>query len=63
MGRNMFGGHPGPWDARKLWNGWRGANPPFHHPVLVLTHHEREPLELVRVVAAPKLAHLKFAKV
>jgi dihydrofolate reductase len=22
MGRNMFGGHPGPWDARKPWNGW-----------------------------------------
>ena len=46
MGRNMFGGHPGPWDARKAWNGWWGANPPFHHPVFVLTHHAREPLEL-----------------
>jgi dihydrofolate reductase len=45
MGRNMFGGHPGPWDARKPWNGWWGANPPFHHPVFVLTHHAREPLE------------------
>jgi dihydrofolate reductase len=46
MGRNMFGGHPGPWDARKPWNGWWGANPPFHHPVFVLTHHAREALEL-----------------
>src|SRR6202011_674225 len=46
MGRNMFGGHPGPWDARKPWNGWWGDNPPFHHPVFVLTHHAREPLEL-----------------
>jgi dihydrofolate reductase len=46
MGRNMFGGHPGPWDARKPWNGWWGLNPPFHHPVFVLTHHAREPLEL-----------------
>jgi len=46
MGRNMFGGHPGPWDARKPWNGWWGVNPPFHHPVFVLTHHAREPLEL-----------------
>jgi dihydrofolate reductase len=46
MGRNMFGGHPGPWDARKPWTGWWGANPPFHHPVFVLTHHAREPLEL-----------------
>jgi dihydrofolate reductase len=46
MGRNMFGGHPGPWDAEKPWNGWWGPNPPFHHPVFVLTHHAREPLEL-----------------
>lgn len=23
-----------------------GANPPFHHPVFVLTHYAREPLEL-----------------
>ena len=46
MGRNMFGGHPGPWDARKPWNGWWGVNPPYHHPVFVLTHHRREPLEL-----------------
>jgi dihydrofolate reductase len=46
MGRNMFGGHPGPWDPEKLWNGWWGASPPFHHPVVVLTHHRRDPLEL-----------------
>jgi dihydrofolate reductase len=46
MGRNMFGGHPGPWDATKPWSGWWGANPPFHHPVFVLTHYAREPLEL-----------------
>ncbi len=46
MGRNMFGGHPGPWDADEPWNGWWGANPPFHHPVFVLTHHAREPLAL-----------------
>jgi dihydrofolate reductase len=46
MGRNMFGGHPGPWDARKPWDGWWGVNPPFHHPVFVLTHHAREPLQL-----------------
>ncbi len=46
MGRNMFGGHPGPWDATSPWNGWWGANPPFHHPVFVLTHHRREPLAL-----------------
>jgi dihydrofolate reductase len=46
MGRNMFGGHPGPWDAAKPWNGWWGVNPPFHHPVFVLTHQARAPLEL-----------------
>jgi dihydrofolate reductase len=46
MGRNMFGGHPGPWDAKEPWNGWWGADPPYHHPVFVLTHHAREPLEL-----------------
>jgi dihydrofolate reductase len=44
MGRNMFGGHPGPWNAEKPWKGWWGDNPPFHHPVFVLTHHPREPL-------------------
>jgi dihydrofolate reductase len=44
IGRNMFGGHPGPWDAKKAWNGWWGDNPPYHHPVFVLTHHPRAPL-------------------
>jgi dihydrofolate reductase len=28
------------------WNGWWGDDPPFHHPVFVLTHHAREPLRL-----------------
>jgi dihydrofolate reductase len=46
MGRNMFGGHPGPWGAIKPWTGWWGDNPPFHHPVFVLTHHPREPFAL-----------------
>jgi dihydrofolate reductase len=46
MGRNMFGGHPGPWDSKKPWNGWWGNNPPYHHPVFVLTHYPREPLLL-----------------
>jgi dihydrofolate reductase len=46
MGRNMFGGHPGPWNPKEPWNGWWGDNPPFHHPVFVLTHHPRPPLEL-----------------
>jgi dihydrofolate reductase len=46
MGRNMFGGHPGPWAPADPWTGWWGPNPPFHHPVFVLTHHPRKPLEL-----------------
>ena len=42
MGRNMFGGGPGPWSKTDPWNGWWGRNPPFHHAVFVLTHHPRE---------------------
>jgi dihydrofolate reductase len=44
MGRNMFGGHPGPWRTDAPWNGWWGDEPPFHHPVFVVTHHPRPPL-------------------
>ena len=46
MGRNMFGGHPGPWRDEAPWNGWWGENPPFHHPVFVLTQYPRERLVL-----------------
>jgi dihydrofolate reductase len=46
MGRNMFGGQPGPWKAATPWNGWWGDDPPYHHPVFVLTHYPREPLML-----------------
>ena len=46
MGRNMFGGGPGPWREDPPWNGWWGDDPPFHVPVFVLTHHPREPLEM-----------------
>jgi dihydrofolate reductase len=44
MGRNMFGGGPGPWSEE--WKGWWGDNPPYHHPVFVLTHHQRERVEM-----------------
>lgn len=44
MGRNMFGGGPGPW--RPGWKGWWGENPPYHMPVFVLTHHARDPLPM-----------------
>ena len=46
MGRNMFGGHPGPWNRATPWIGWWGTDPPFHHPVFVLTRYPRDPLEL-----------------
>jgi hypothetical protein len=45
MGRGKFGGGPGPW-GDDPWSGWWGEEPPFHMPVFVLTHHEREPLTL-----------------
>jgi dihydrofolate reductase len=45
MGRNMFGPVRGPW-AKQDWRGWWGPNPPFHHPVFVLTHEARAPLEM-----------------
>ena len=40
MGRNKFGHQRGPW-ADLEWKGWWGDNPPFHTPVLILTHHPR----------------------
>jgi len=43
MGRGKFGGGPGPW-GEDPWPGWWGEDPPFHMPVFVLTHHQREPL-------------------
>jgi dihydrofolate reductase len=46
MGRNMFGGGPGPWDEGAPWMGWWGDEPPFHNPVFVVTHHPREPVEM-----------------
>ena len=46
MGRGKFGPPSrGPW-GDDPWQGWWGDDPPFHKPVFVLTHHEREPLTL-----------------
>ena len=45
MGRNMFGPVRGPWGPNP-WRGWWGDDPPFYHPVFVLTHHAREPLAM-----------------
>jgi dihydrofolate reductase len=44
MGRNMFGPIRGGWSQD--WRGWWGDEPPYHAPVFVLTHHERDPLEM-----------------
>lgn len=52
MGRNMFGPVRGPWAGvdgggdEEPWIGWWEDEPPFHHPVFVLTHHPRPPLRL-----------------
>lgn len=46
MGRNMFGPVRGPWADEEKWTGWWGDDPPFHHPVFVLTHHPRPPVEM-----------------
>jgi dihydrofolate reductase len=46
MGRKMYSGGSGPWQDDPKASGWWGDEPPFHHPVYVLTQHEREPLEL-----------------
>jgi dihydrofolate reductase len=43
MGRRMFSGGDGPWESDPNADAWWGDDPPFHHPVFVLTHHEREP--------------------
>jgi dihydrofolate reductase len=44
LGAGMFGFHTFPDDAE--WSGWWGDEPPFHCPVLVLTHREHAPIEL-----------------
>jgi dihydrofolate reductase len=44
MGRRKF--HVGSGPLPDDWEGFWGAEPPFHTPVLVLTHHPRAPLEM-----------------
>jgi dihydrofolate reductase len=45
MGRNMFGPIRGEWGDSD-WRGWWGDDPPYHHPVFVLTHHAHDPIEM-----------------
>jgi dihydrofolate reductase len=44
MGRKRYSGGTGGWEDDPRARGWWGDNPPFHHPVFVLTQHAREPL-------------------
>jgi hypothetical protein len=44
MGAGKFG--PPGWHENPEWKGWWGANPPFHTPVFVLTHHPRPPIAM-----------------
>lgn len=44
MGARKFG--PPGWQDDPNWKGWWGDNPPFHTPVLVLTHHVRPVIEM-----------------
>jgi dihydrofolate reductase len=44
MGSNMFG--PKDRRGKPEWKGWWGKNPPYHAPVFVLSHNEREPVPM-----------------
>jgi dihydrofolate reductase len=44
MGRRMFSGGAGPWEGDPNADAWWGDEPPFGHPVFVLTHHARDPV-------------------
>ena len=44
MGAGKFG--PPGWQDDPDWRGWWGEEPPFHSPVVVLTHRPRSPLEM-----------------
>lgn len=44
MGAGKFG--PPGWQDDASWQGWWGDEPPFHSPVVVLTHRPRAPLTL-----------------
>ncbi|MFI7099173.1 dihydrofolate reductase family protein [Streptomyces sp. NPDC050161] len=43
MGRGKFGPQAGEWTDDD-WRGWWGDEPPFRTPVVVLTHHRRDPI-------------------
>lgn len=64
MGAGKFG--PPGWQDDPDWRGWWGENPPFHTPVIVLTHRPRPDLALdggttFRFVDAPPEEALAIA--
>ncbi len=42
MGRRMYSNGEGSWEDDPKADGWWGDEPPFGHPVFILTHHDRE---------------------
>jgi dihydrofolate reductase len=65
MGAGKFG-YPG-WHDDPDWKGWWGPDPPFHTPVVVLTHHARPPIEMeggttFHFVDAPPAEALEVAR-
>ena len=44
MGRKMFSSDQGEWDLD--WQGWWGANPPYHAPTFILCHRPRPSIEM-----------------
>jgi dihydrofolate reductase len=46
MGRNMFGPIGGGGWVDEQWTGWWGEDPPYHHPVFIVTHYPRDPVEM-----------------
>jgi dihydrofolate reductase len=44
-GRNKFGPQRGSW-TDDGWKGWWGDDPPFHTPVIVLSHYPHPPIEM-----------------
>src|SRR5919201_784718 len=46
MGRNMFGPPDGGDWRDEEWKGWWGDDPPYHYPVFILTHYQRDPVEM-----------------
>ena len=65
MGAGKFG-YPG-WHEDPAWTGWWGADPPFHTPVFVLTHHPRQTIQMdggttFHFIDAPPAEALKTAR-